>query len=514
MSKKERERKRRDAEAYIKRFYFQLRELIRPHSFESLAASSAIAIQASRGVRDQVIRWRPHDLLHAVEVGADVCQGKADKVLLESELQAILDHFRKFEDPCLTHVLTDLDSVGLFLILMDRQQLQQQFAANRMSIGRIIRLLWQQESLAKTDMAIKKVYGVTVEDILTTAISCWAATMATERWPRLTDDYVKQIATDTISAEAFQTCMGFLTYTREQLRARVLDERDVQRSFRALAAVSAFMSRPAIRFDRGWVLPRPALIFPAVQRLVQDLGESVSPEVFHDELGKALEVYAKTVIGEAYGFERLLPGARVKARATGMSCDLIVRFQSCLLLLECKAVQPSDGIVSFESLSAKQSPFRKIVHGQRQLLATAKDLQAGRYADDGFVADLPMYGAVITFGHFCGASMDDIRERVIESQLEECKAPDWPAPLARRPQVWDLEALDYFVVTSVAERVGPLQMIEEKLANAQSRGNDWNRYLNLRVGKRSDPLRDFFRAPFDDLWKARFASMFKLHQDV
>ena len=495
---------RQVAEDSIRDFYAELRAALGPLHFGSLVVAASARVQAGHHDPSFLRVWPSPYLLHSIELASSACSEESGFTVDEPLIQRVLDCYRRFNDPIHEHVLRELQSVELFLMLLDREQLQTQFNANRFTVSRTLRLFWRKDPLPKTSAAIAGRFGFSVEDLVTTAFFGWASTM-NRRTPHIPRNYGASIPESILPLRVFEKCIAELAYSRKSLAAWSASSRDMARPLRASSVESPFLRRPGIRLPDGWAVPRPDLMIAAIASTVMELGEAADAVALREELGASLESYLDEVLGAGPGVIRRIPASCIRERSTAVGCDGIYEYKDSILLVEAKAVELSAKLIAPEVLADRRCSTAHLAEGARQVHATAVDVRRGLYDDVLSDSGKPMYGVILTLGHFPQANGEWMQKSVFRPQVGAARERSWPEPLAWTPQVWDTEALDRFVTLMAIEGSTPLAIFEEKRLDAQRTLGEWDRFLSIRTGGKSDPLRKFFRSPFDDFWEARFA---------
>jgi len=494
---------RAHAENAIRAFYRSLYDVLAPIHYGSFVSEVSARIHAAHQDRSLLGRWTPAHLLHAIECAAFASQRPEGFVADEHVIQCVMSLYREFTNPVQTYFLVELQSVDLWLMLLDREQLQTQFNATRLSVGRALRLLWLDQPLPRTSALIAHHVGFSVEDLLVTAFFGWAATFK-RRYPEMGMDYGLQIPHALIPPPIFYRCMRELSYTPDELAGRHSVTRDMATPLRASSVESPFLRRPAIQLPGDFVIPRPDLMITAAISAVLELGERHCPQELAAELGQSLEKYLHTVMARAPGLLQKVDERVIRERASKRSCDGIFEFADIVLVVESKAVQLNAQLIDPPVLRDPACTTAHLAEGSQQVRATARDIRAGVYDDLLLDSKKPIFGVVLTLGHFPQANGEWMQNQVIRPRIPLNDRDRWPVPLEWEPQVWDVESLDRFVTILAMNEVRAGEIFERKREDVKRTFGEWDRFLERLTGGRADPLRDFFRAPFDEFWQVRF----------
>lgn len=508
MGQGRRERDRRDAEARVLRFYWTLHQLLRPFDRELLTLEVARRLNAvSRALRTNpnlIAQWLPFRLLHAMEAAAahsGVGQGCRPT---DGDLQNLLNHYRRYNDPT-DRFLIEECGLPAWLMRVDREQFQIQFEADHLVLGRLVRLFWHEGRLAKTNSKLKSSYGFDIEEWITACFVVWSAT-ARRSYPTVTPAYLKQIPPTLIMQEALLRCIAEMSLTPDGLANWYRERRPAGKPLTYALAEHAILTSPLVRFEQGWVAPIPDLILVNASRAIHRMGRRVAGNEFSDEFGAALENYVHEALSGTPYLKHAVDGKQLKEGATRLSCDRALEFEDCIVLIECKAIQPTAKF--FDADSIRRSPSTPpLARALSQIVMTARDVQGGRYGPL-FDSGKPIFGLVVTAGRFVGTN-SAWYHGILEPELDPDvrQFPKWYSPLQSAPQILDLGSLERFSIWLHQHAKSPMALFQQKTEYDRSVGGDWDRFLDSEVSNKPNPIKPFFEAPFDELWRQRFESV-------
>lgn len=490
----------------VLRHHWKLRMIVRDWSLETLALEVASRIALVRRAVDNergrlLSRWPPHLLLDLVEMCAAETRIVGPSPISERQLQSALELHRRFDNPIDKHLLVTEQNFALWWMRLNREQFDIQHRAGLFDIGRVLRLLWDDAPLKSVSAAMTASLGLSVEDWVAACFVCWAMTRDKPN-PNFVKKYLAEIPEHFISQDRMDRALKLLAATPAEMGERYRRNHPVNRPREWSSASSAFLERPMLSFEKGWIAPCPDLLLLQAASGVHTLASQIDPRALEEELGVSLERYVGDLFGLLRHRRQALGGKTLRDWLHPLkACDHVFEFDDSILLVECKAIQRRTRHLSVNAWRGS-GDVGAIADGFSQIWATAQAVCGGRLAAKGISSDKPVFGAVITFGQFPALNDARFRKEVVFPRLPADMA-GWPSPLRAVPLVLGPRALDLLAVWLSQEERGPSALFENWYERAPLHG-DGEHFLQTLVQARPNPIASFWSDPFDRLWAKRF----------
>ncbi len=432
--------------------------------------------------RDVWPLWPPHMILHSMEACCSY-HGTHDDPVDQAFLAELIDIYKAYPDPVIVRSLEKGTPKDREFAIM--QMIRTQYPIQRR---------WNQYDFARAIcLFIQSPYPT----ILPKFVSLHGFDFAS--WIELT--FCVAAVKSPVMNEAYLFRSEALTYPEDVVR-KVLKElsRSVQELKEGFDEArksygphmewnipSQLVRTPLIDLGGGdyVVSHRPFVLGRACQGLY-DMCRQNGLNEFGEEYGSAFETYVGRVLGAFPNVVNLLTEDQMKELVSGKVCDYLVEFPTCILLVDCKAVEYTATYLS-ESAIAGNNSTTKVAKAVSQVWNVAGALKRGvlePLIGDGkgkFVV-----GAVITFREIprIGGS---VYWGIVSPLVEVPEgAPSLDEVFTFRPQIMDVASLEALGIKLLSGAT------LEEVISSKGEESDWGPYLahDTSVNEHAFPLLD------------------------
>ena len=200
---------------------------------------------------------------------------------------------------------------------------------------------------------------------------------------------------------------------------------------------------------------------------------------FPEEFGYAFESYVGRVLRSFHEIVGIYDEAHLMCLASNKSCDYLVELTDMILLVETKAVSFVKTVLTEKSVS-EDSSTRRIAEGIRQLYATARDLEIGKYDSLNIDKSKPLLGVVVTFGDVPLVNSKWYFDTFILSHAtRKLEQPIYPSELlTRRTFSVSVRTLEQLVIVCNSKPTSPLHLYDEKTKHSDISIGDWDTWIS------------------------------------
>jgi hypothetical protein len=210
---------------------------------------------------------------------------------------------------------------------------------------------------------------------------------------------------------------------------------------------------------------------------------------FGAEFGESVQRYVGKILATAESKLHLLTNDELEEQSPGKSCDYLLEFADCVLLVESKATSfVAERLI--ENAILNDGSTGKIANGIEQLYTTAHDLQSGAFQAFGIDQTKPVIGLVATFGDIPFANSEWYFKTFILARAEsKLIAPIFPSQnMTRAPIVMTLGTLESLVTIVNSLAVSITDLYAEKDQLPYMTVGDWDSFLRNKMGANESRL--------------------------
>jgi hypothetical protein len=210
---------------------------------------------------------------------------------------------------------------------------------------------------------------------------------------------------------------------------------------------------------------------------------------FGKEFGRSVQRYIGKLLACADRKMRLVTNSELEKHSPGKSCDYLLEFADCVLLLESKATSFVAQHLT-ENAILNDGSTGKIAEGIEQLYTTAHDLRSGVFQAFGIDRDKPVIGIVATFGDIPFANSDwYFKTFVLPRAGSKLQQPIFPSVnMSRAPIVMTLGTLELLVTVLNSRLTSMTALCDEKDALPYITVGDWDAFLREKVSSNQSNL--------------------------
>jgi hypothetical protein len=420
----------------------------------------------------------------AIEANCAYHCKQTDRELTHKEYAKIKNLFHAQEQPEMKALLER--DFGNYFLVMHRQQIELQKSFAQLDIARYRRLFVKDNPLPKLSKAFYKHFGITPENWIKASIAIFSTGLSNPQGKlsiRITDPQLN-LEVDMVKRYANEA-----SYTVQQVGDRFRRTRDETRPQYHACIRSVFIDHPLISMgEQEYVAPFLGTIFHhSATGLHQRM---LKMPHFDTEFGRSMERYVELVGRSATKALVVATGGELSKRAMGKSCDLLIEFDTYILILESKSAIFTRDVITPNTIPNDNST-RKISTAITQLYQTAYDISQDRFCDLGVSSEKPVYGSVVTFGEVPFANAPWYYGRYLFPKAEEkLEPPIYPSDnMPETPLVLTLEGFERLIMLLCTNNVTLPTLIEEKNILGYGKTGEWDMYLGQLATKEEGILR-------------------------
>lgn len=453
------------------------------------------AIQLERALGDiRVMRkWPAHHLLHAMEANCAYHRHYRREAVTEDSLAKVINTYHEHHDPFSEYSLEGngtIEGVEVFLKATARQQFELQRTWGGDDLARGL-LLFDGGRFPRSHALFIEAFGVTFRDWQR---FCFLLSTGLSRQP---SNMVSAANFDTLaglfSPGAIPRLLALASTDSAAVRAEYQKVRDAH-ALHDPFLPSILMRRPLFRRAAGdYVAPTKRLVTGHAAEGVYRIAKERWPGIFLEEFTDSFEKYVGTILSSLRGVRVLDERAIVPLSRGRRTVDFVAVGSDCLLLVECKGIEPTTRLPTLEAFRASNE-VTKLSSAMGQVASTVELIREMAFAAIlGDAQLLPIIAVVVTFKTMHMPNMDMYWSVIGEA----VRASTGEQKLAYRPQVMDVWVLEKFVAASLLSAKTPIGMFRDKLEKPMTVTGDWSSYLQKQVtqGFMLPPLRAAL-----DLW--------------
>lgn len=469
---------------------------------DAYVTAAARRLAEAFGDRNLWAQWRPHHLLHSMELCCAVHRRDRNKPTTEAVLRRVMNAYIDFEEPYGRIQLKGEKWPQLFFLALGRQQFtaQEDYGKGKRNLGRCVELFCCEQSFGECGKRFRSEFGLDLEGWI---FFCWAVNLVAleqQLAVHFTLSSLKELE-KWFKPETVQRCLDTLCCTVEEV-AKSYQQLRTGCSVLYDPFLSCTFSRtPILKISNdSYVLVHRPFVARRSWEGLADICEARWPKHFAKEIGKSMDRYVGRLLADLPHLGTVLTEGDLQNHLDGEVCDYAVLASDAIILVECKGVRRETELPSQNAL-ANDNATGKIAKGLRQLTSTAAQIRSGRLPKD-IAPDpsMPMLAFVVTLGTYLFVNSQWYREQILIPRLLQ-KSPQAARELEvfrSMPQIVDLPTLESLLVCSREAERSVMTIVDEKLSQSDLRVGDWNVYLASRYGHHAAAEVRFLAKAVDD----------------
>jgi hypothetical protein len=492
----------RDFEAAneMRKLYADLETLLKRHRPRDYAIFATQHLEAVFDDTKKYAQFSPHQVLHSIEANCAYARGHNSDPVDINRLARTMNVYHGHRDPLKAGHLA-AEKLTLFFLVMHREQMEIQYFHSKAAIARNCALFLADTPMPKLLAEFQAAYGLTFEDWLTLCLFAAVAACSGDSLPFHRDTLAK-CDLHHIAPERVDTFLKATSRSPREIGERFRSLRDQTKpQFHSLIR-SVFLQYPLMALeDERYLAPHWPLLHRHSSHGLYSAIKSLPS--FGSEFGGSVQRYVGKVLACARDKVRIVTDNELERRSPGKSCDYLVEFPSCILLVECKAISfGAERLV--ENAILQDGSTGKIASAVEQLYTTAHDLRSGVFRSVGVDETKPVIGIVTTFGEIPFANSEWYLNTFILARAEsKLKQPIYPSPnMQRVPIVMSIATLEVLVTILNSQTASLIDLCQEKDGLSYIKIGDWDTFLKekLKEGQPSIQPLPFIATNCDAFW--------------
>lgn len=496
---------RDEAEAAVLAFESRVRVQVRGFSPESFAVEVARRFRLGQADVEAFRQHPPHFLIHALEANCAYYQQWQYRPLTENDFATTINLWHAFNDPVLMGTLKDGTHLFEFVQYMHRTQMEVQGEGSHIRFGRGIRMFADATGIPQAAAAFAERFGLTARDWIKLMLVFHARTGEASRKrlppPGIRRQELESLPELGISIKSLDGFLGEAARPWQEIGAAYRKIRESSTTDRRFGPLTWGQRRPTLakypimRMGMGYLVPASPLLLRQLADGLFERFDALDSDEVRSDIGKQFERYIRDMLRFHLSDRNLIEADSLKVDGE-QSCDFALDLPDAVLLVECKAVMLDRDLVT-ENAVINSGAVQRLLDGYVQIVRTAARIKAGGYPANLIPRDKPVLGLVVTLGNVPGADngavLDATRERYRREQVPEQEVQC----LEHRPQPFDAEAFEYFVLLLRSGAVQATDIFTEKLAANPWHVGEWSTFLNKRIQDHKSIDLTFWKQPFD-----------------
>lgn len=242
---------------------------------------------------------------------------------------------------------------------------------------------------------------------------------------------------------------------------------------------SVFIEKPLIKKSEStYILPHPYLpIIHATDGLYRACYQ-VAPDIFLPEFSKSFETYVGKILAEIPGIINIFSEKEIQKVSDGRSCDYLLEFQDCILLVECKGVRYNSLRFTANAIENDNSTG-KIADAYSQIIETANRVIRRDLDTLLFDSMKPLCGLCVVFGEIYFLNAPPFFSNYVQKRIKlpEYDFSNWPSPLTLAPQAVSIDTFEKMVMILRSDHITIKDLILKKNTLSYNKVGDWDSYL-------------------------------------
>ncbi|UYV11602.1 MAG: hypothetical protein NCW75_09860 [Phycisphaera sp.] len=219
-----------------------------------------------------------------------------------------------------------------------------------------------------------------------------------------------------------------LACTPEDFRARANQEIETLADDRYwMYAFNPLKDRPFIETaDDRWIAPVPDYVVGRITRSMWHDLNAAHGNAFRTAFGFRFQnlvghLAASTIEGQTVIQEHDLP-SNLGSEIGTKSADVVITGPECHVLVECKALQASQRLLSLGRTEDVEKIIERLTDAMEQVCQHAASINRGEWAEHG-IGPKPCVGVVVSFGQVLGVQGDLLRNRIAKRLADKGCTP-------------------------------------------------------------------------------------------
>jgi len=485
----------------LRRFYADLEALLKRHQPRDYAIFATQHLHAVFDDTKKCAQFPPHQMLHSIEANCAYARGHNSDPVDLNRLARVMNVYHGHRDPLKAGHL-EAEKLTLFFLVMHREQMEIQYFHSKAAIARNYALFIADTPMPKLLAEFQAAYGLTFEDWLTLCLFAAVAAFSSDSRP-FHRDALAECDLHHVAPTSVDTFLKATSRSPREIGERFRSLRDQTKpQFHSLIR-SVFLQYPLVALeDDMYIAPHWQLLHRHSSHGLYSAIKSLPS--FGSEFGESVQRYVGEVLTCARAKMRIVTDSELEKRSPGKSCDYLVEFPGCILLVESKATSFSAQRL-VENAILQDGSTGKIANAIEQLYTTAHDLRSGVFGALGIDDSKPVIGVVTTFGEIPFANSEWYLNTFILARAEsKLKQPIYPSPnMLRVPIVMSIATLELLVAILNSQTASLIDLCEEKDDLPYIKVGDWDTFLKEKLKSNEASLQPlhFIATNCDAFWK-------------
>lgn len=457
----------------VQKFYNSVESAVKSLSPEAFAIFASQQLQ--RAIKEnRISQIRPHHTLHAIESYCAFARRHPRRIPEWSNLARIMNVYHEHKNP-LQYAYLEKNEFSLFMLLMQREQMDVQYSYCLNDIARVWRLYALSNPLPRLNSAFEGQYGINFREWITMSVMCG---VLCQEYRYFHIDEIAKSTVHSINRERIRSYFKESSRNVEEIGSEFKSSRKKLKNIAFHGVIrSQFLRYPLIR------LHDDVFFAPKHDFLTLHAGSGIYSRIrqmkdFSDEFGTQFETYVAT-LAERTKPIRMLRDNELESHLPGKHCDLLLEFEDYILLVECKAVSFTAEMLTERSVLQDNSTT-KIADAIVQIATTIQEIRKGSLNAIGINKSKPIESVIVTYGDVPFVNSDWHFEKIIAPSLQQRHREDIADALmiqVNRPIVLKTSSWENLVGLLAAQVTTMTDLKQRKKAENYITEGDWDVFL-------------------------------------
>jgi hypothetical protein len=465
-----------DAERAMWLLHAKLEAILNRHQPGDYARFAATQLAAATADPKMLAQIRPHHILHSIEANCSFTRRHNRDAVTWDCIARVMNVYHEHQDPLKAAVA---NLTHLFL-LMHREQIEIQHSHTHVEIARHRQIFVDGDPMPRLAREYETRQGLSFDQWLTLSFMAAAAAHSRPTCDFHRDSLAKCEFHD-IPSDRVDAYLKAASRTPRQIGDEFWELRKrTKPQFHSLIR-SIFLKFPLMALDDAVYLA------PNWELVLRHSGQGLYKAIkalpsFGKEFGRSVQRYIGKLLSSAVGKARILTDSDLEKHSPGKSCDFLLEFADCVLLLESKATSFVAEHLT-ENAILNDGSTGKIAEGIEQLYTTAHDLHSGVFNAFDIDRSKPAIGIVATFGDIPFANSDWYFKTFILARAgSKLQQPIFPSmAMSRAPIVMTLGTLESLIAVLNFLPTSIVGLCGEKDSLSYMSVGDWDTFLRDKV---------------------------------